>query len=78
MLDNVWRSASRRTVPTALPLRFHQRARPLTTFFTPKCACRDCESAVSPVAYLADLLDYSTRDYESTRVVAKRRSRWSF
>ncbi len=25
----------------------------------PKCACKDCEAAVSPLAYLADLLDYA-------------------
>ena len=28
--------------------------------FASKCACRDCESAVSPLAYLTDLLDYVT------------------
>lgn len=27
--------------------------------FTAKCACKTCESAVSPLAYLADLLDYA-------------------
>lgn len=26
---------------------------------TPKCSCKDCEAAVSPLAYLADLLDYA-------------------
>ena len=28
--------------------------------FNPTCSCRDCEAATSPVAYLADLLDYTT------------------
>jgi hypothetical protein len=27
--------------------------------FESKCACEDCEAAVSPLAYLADLLDYA-------------------
>lgn len=26
-----------------------------------KCSCEDCQSAVSPLAYLADLLDYTTK-----------------
>ncbi len=26
-----------------------------------KCSCKDCEAAVSPLAYLADLLDYSLK-----------------
>ena len=31
----------------------------IRTIFTSKCDCADCESAVSPLAYLADLLDYA-------------------
>src|SRR5690349_13202269 len=27
--------------------------------FPVECGCRDCEAAVSPAAYLADLLDYT-------------------
>jgi hypothetical protein len=27
----------------------------------PRCACADCDAAVSPLAYLADLLDYAVR-----------------
>lgn len=33
----------------------------LTTLLNPPCGCRDCEAAVSPAAYLADLVDYIRR-----------------
>jgi hypothetical protein len=29
--------------------------------YPPRCACADCDAAVSPLAYLADLLDYALR-----------------
>lgn len=29
--------------------------------FSPPCQCRDCEAAVSPLAYLVDLLDYALK-----------------
>ncbi len=39
-----------------------------------KCGCKDCEAAVSPLAYLADLLDYAVthlyRSFESITVVS--------
>ncbi len=31
----------------------------------PRCGCEDCESAVSPLAYLADLLDYTIDHIEN-------------
>lgn len=31
----------------------------LSELYTRKCSCKDCEAAVSPLAYLADLLDYA-------------------
>ena len=31
----------------------------LKSVFTKKCGCKDCESGVSPLAYLADLLNYA-------------------
>ncbi|MCB9102284.1 MAG: hypothetical protein H6632_22290 [Anaerolineales bacterium] len=34
---------------------------PLPEYFPKKCSCEDCETAVSPLAYLADLLDYALR-----------------
>ncbi len=30
-----------------------------------KCSCKDCEAAVSPLAYLADLLDYAIEHVEN-------------
>ena len=33
----------------------------LDTLLDPPCGCRDCEAAVSPAAYLADLVDYIRR-----------------
>ena len=32
-----------------------------TSLPSPSCICRDCEAAVSPAAYLVDLLDYTVR-----------------
>ena len=31
----------------------------ISELFPTKCGCRDCQAAVSPLAYLADLLDYA-------------------
>ncbi|OWY64947.1 hypothetical protein B7486_44575 [cyanobacterium TDX16] len=31
------------------------------SFFPERCGCRDCETAVSPLVYLADLLKYATQ-----------------
>lgn len=36
------------------------------TIFPRKCGCEDCASAVSPLAYLADLLDYAVGHVQKT------------
>ena len=33
-----------------------------------RCRCRDCEAAVSPLAYLADLLKYTTENIKNSKV----------
>ncbi|MDZ7961969.1 MAG: hypothetical protein RMY34_29540 [Aulosira sp. DedQUE10] len=38
-------------------------------FASTACQCRDCEAAVSPAAYLADLLDYTVRHVERRGVL---------
>ena len=37
------------------------RSRTYPTSLCPNAGCKDCEAAVSPTAYLADLLDYALR-----------------
>ena len=34
---------------------------PLAPYFRTSCECEDCQTTVSPLAYLADLLDYAVR-----------------
>ena len=57
---SILRTGSDRPPPlrlaTTSPL-FH-RSRNMTELLVPRCGCDDCESAVSPGAYLASLLDY--------------------
>ena len=37
----------------------------LNETFNPTCSCQSCEAATSPIAYLADLLDYATTNVKN-------------
>lgn len=46
--------------PSPLPQGSDDGSDPVTELLTETCQCRNCDAAVSPLAYLADLLDYAT------------------